>query len=354
MTYRRWIPLSALGLLALAGCGSKGGGNLATVNGEPITLEQFHKYLEYKPQVQVVVGNGQVAQAQVAGSLGLMAMEDLLRQRLILQMAKDEGVAPTEQDVIKELEFQKKRTPDFVKELQARGLNLGEIRESLAVDIATERLYTKGITVDMAEVEKYIRDNKDQFFEPATVDMLWVFVRDEANKKNVDTELASGQAFAAVAKRYSQLPGAATNQRFPQRVVDALPKEIKDMVAKTPESQQSSWLKFTDGWAKFYVERKEARKPINMDDTRKEVLRRQIALERGRKASDLDQRLQERLKAAKIEVQYDDMKDLWKQAEKRLKDSAVEPKTATKASDETKAPASEANEKGLLPPPPTK
>jgi parvulin-like peptidyl-prolyl isomerase len=362
LTTKQWIPLVALAVMALAGCGNKGGGSggggglLATVNNDPITLDQFHKYLEYKPQVNVVTNNNQVAQAQVAGTLGLLAFEDLLRQKLLLQMAKDEGVFPTDQDIQKELEFQKKRNPDFVKELQARGLKLAEIRESLTVDIATERLITKGIKVEMPEVDKFIQDNPKSFVDPATVDMLWVFVKDKANEGSVDDELRAGQAFAAVAKRYSQFPGAATNQRFPQRVISAMPKEIQKLVDKTGEAQQTEWLTLSDGFAKFYVEKKEGEKPIVMDDTKKEFLRRQIALERGRKATDLDAKLQERLKSAKIDVKYDDMKELWKRAEEQLKQSDLNAKTPTggnKDANKTGAPKAD-DKKGVLPAPATK
>lgn len=332
MSNRLTLLCASVIMAGLVGCGQKTSGELVQVNGEGITLDQFHRFLEAKPTVNVTTGDGQVVQAQVSESLAFQAFQDLMRQRILLQMAKDYNVAPTEKDVLDEIEFQKKRNPNFIKDLQTRGLTLGEIRESLAVDLSRERLLTRGITVTTEETEKFIKDNPRQFVEPATVDMLWLLVKDEAAKGQVDRELNAGQQFSAVAQQFSTFPGARQSPRFPQRAQAALPPVIRNAIAKVGDAQQSAWLKLPEGWARFYVERKEAEKPVVMDETKKKALQRELAVRRGLQANDLDKALLEQLKASKIDVKYEDLKDPWKKAEERLKqETDMQAKTATQA-----------------------
>src|SRR5690349_18238479 len=91
--------LAGAALLGLAGCQGGGGSNVASINGEPITMEQFHKYLEAKPEVQVVLENGEVANARVSETLAYQALQDLIRQRMIVQLAKDMKLNPTDDEV---------------------------------------------------------------------------------------------------------------------------------------------------------------------------------------------------------------------------------------------------------------
>ena len=101
--------------LALAGCrgGSSSGasGDLAVVNGEAIPMDEYYRYLERKPAVQVVAPQngqlqaGQIAEMPTAAPLGFQAMRDLINRRILIDVARDEKVMPTEADVATELQF---------------------------------------------------------------------------------------------------------------------------------------------------------------------------------------------------------------------------------------------------------
>lgn len=338
----------------LAGCSGGGGGGssetVAEVNGENITMEKFHRFLELKPTVTVATGTGGATSAQVIETLAFQAYQDLLRQKILMQIAKDEGLAPSDKDLEAELAFQKKINPNFVKQLQERGLTMGEIKESLAVDIARERLICKGVTKTTEDAKKYVREHPEEFKEPATVDMLWAVARTDATKAKIDAELRSGQGFAVVATRFSELPNASKDPRFPQRIVDQLPPEIKKIVSTTKDKQSSAWLRLSDGWAKFYVDGRTAAKPIEMDDTKYERVRRDLAMREGLQANDLDSRLLEKLKASKIEVKYQLLEEPWKRAMDRMKEqSKVEGSTAGTGS----SPSTPSSGTGLIDPAPT-
>ncbi|MCB8932158.1 MAG: SurA N-terminal domain-containing protein [Fimbriimonadaceae bacterium] len=314
---------ASLAALFVAGCGRGGGGELAVVNGEKISAEDFHKYLETKNTVTVVTPTGAV-EAQVAGSLAFQALKDLVARKVLIQLAKDEGVAPTEQDVLAELEFQKKLNPNFIKERTADGTSIQDLKEGILVSLAREKLLSKGITITKDEVDKYIANNKQMFMDPALADMQWIFVKTDAAKAAVDKELATGQPFLSVAQRLSEIPNARQDQaRFPERRIGQLPPELQTLVNKTDELKVSDWLKLTDGWAKFYIQKKTPAKPINMDEPRKELVRRQLAQQRGSQAVDLNKRMSDKIKSSEIKVDDPTLKAPWDKAMEELKKASA-------------------------------
>jgi parvulin-like peptidyl-prolyl isomerase len=322
---KRILLLPATVLAAgLAGCGNPGGGELAIVNGETITLEQFHRHLESKPVVSVTLANGQTVNARVNDTLAFQGLSDLLRQRLILQMARDYGVAPTDEEVTAELKFRQRRDPRFVENLRNLGVNLGQIRESLEVDLARERLITRGVEVTDGEVERFIEENPRQFEEPETINALWIFLQDPALRRTVDEELNQGRGFAAVAARYSQFrdpnlrPGA-----FPQTIVENIPEPLRTRLRNTGENQSTDWIQLDDGWAKFYVEQKRPRTKVTIDDTMRQTVKRQLAMARGARANDIERALTERLKASaeRIEIRFRELENPWERAIEQLKEA---------------------------------
>ena len=64
---KTWVGIAALALLAVVGC-SKGPENVAVVNGDAITQDEFASYMKVKPEVQIVLQNGQVTSARVAAT----------------------------------------------------------------------------------------------------------------------------------------------------------------------------------------------------------------------------------------------------------------------------------------------
>jgi parvulin-like peptidyl-prolyl isomerase len=338
----RLISFAALGaaffagaatvLVSGCGSGSSGGTVLAVVNGETITMDEFHKYLEAKPTVRVQTNSG-VAEARVAESLAFQGLQDMIARQVTLQLAADEKVYPSEADINKELDFQKKLNPNFLPQLTRSGLTIERIKQSLLLNLARERLITKGVTVTMKEAEDYIAADPKQFVEPATVDMLWIFVRSESNKAQVDSALSAGQTFSIVATQFSEFPGARQqNGRFPQRQLDQLPADIQKLVNSTNEGRATAWIKMQDGWAKFFVEKKTAEKPMDMTPEKKELVRRQLAQQRGGQAIDLGKRVLDKLVESKVEVKERSLIEAWNTAFERFKEEQkVEVPTAESA-----------------------
>lgn len=335
-----YIFATALASLVLVGCpgrgGSGGGDSLAVVNGEAISMDEFHRYLERKPAVQITfpqsaqANAGQVAELPVAGSLGFQALRDLVNRRILLQVAKDKGVLPTDAEVKTELEFQTKRRSSFVTDLVGQGLTIDDIRRDLTLDLAKEKIVTQGITVTPIEVDKFIKDNPTQFESPAQAKLRFILVKDAKKKAQVDASLASGTPFGTVAQQYSDAPNARQQGEYVQTtVVTQMPPIFQEIVKNTSENKASDWTAVEGQWLKVFVERKVAAKKITVDDTLKQVVKRQLALKNGSERMDLGTQLVAKLKQATVVVTPPYLKKPWDAAWKNLKEQDVQSNTRT-------------------------
>lgn len=303
---------------------------LAIVNGEPITMTQFYKHLEVKPSVQVLVnpatlqasGSGQIPQqpynGQVIGSLGLQGLTDLVHQAILRQLAKDDKVYPTQADIQAELSDRTKDNPGFVPDLVKAGYTKDMIENELALQLAEYNLTTEGVTVTDKDVDDYIKEHPTEFVQPEQVELLWILAPDDQTKKQADTELKSGATFINVAQKYSKAPNAAKmGFRFMETSVPKLANYGPDLlpaIKKTDVLQQTPWLKFTEGWAKFYVNKRTPERKLPIDDAMKKKVHRALAVRKGAQGKDLNSRLQDKLRNSKVVVVLESLRDPWKNA----------------------------------------
>lgn len=315
---------AACGLIfGVSGCG-KGDDVIAVINGEAITEKEFYSYLEFKPDVRVNTSNG-VATLGVDGILGFQAMQDLIAQKATMQLAQDKKIYPTEEEINRELEFRKKLNTNFLANLTARGLTLEMIRKSLTLDLIQEKLLTDDVKVSTADVDKYVKENPKEFMEPARAELSYIKVSDQRTRDQVDRELSAGQSFTQVALRYSEAADAKqTNGKLVDRTtgqapsIDSLPPDVQKAIANFSGGETTDWIRFVDGWGKFYIHKKTTAKSITMDDTKKEFLRRLLAKQKGSQAKDLNRMVLVKLKDSKVDVQRTAFQELWKTAYKRF------------------------------------
>ncbi len=320
------LPSAALvALFVVGGCGPAGSTDvLATVGNDPITIDQFNDYLGVKQTVRVLANN-QTVDLPVADTLAFQAMQDLVQRTVTYQLAKDDGVMPTDEDVKKEIEFQKALDPDFIRRQQGRGLQIGQIREETRLNLAAERLLTRGVTVTDADIEQWRKDNPRAFVRPATVEMLWVLATTPQRRDQVQRELTSGKAFRDAATTLSQAPNAQqAGGRYQGGAVavETLPPALRTAIQNLGENGQTGWLQFTEGFAKFQVIKKNPEQQIEVTKERLEAVRRQIAAQRGQRARDLRQRIVDRVRESEVEVKRDALKESWDRFEEQLKAQA--------------------------------
>lgn len=314
---KNWILGATLCSLTLFGCSGgstpNSGSPLCTVNGEKIDMDTYYRYMEIKPTVQIEQDRNGGNVARVSRTIGFQTMTDLIKQTLVTQLAKTDGVYPNQDEIDKEIAFRKGADPNFLKSMSAMGLSSDMIKHDLVVSMCEDRIITKGIKVSKEDVDSYITDNPKSFVTPATVDLLWILVNTPEQKDAAEKDIASGQKFDAVASKYSQAPDARARQyHYNIRVLDAMPAPLKSAVADLAEGKATDWIQVSQTqWARFYVDKKTPEKAQKIDATVKEMVERKLARDRGLAANDIDGRIQKSLVAAKIEITPKNLKDMW-------------------------------------------
>jgi hypothetical protein len=312
--------------VTLVGCKGKGSDVIAVINGESITREEYVQHLERKPNVLIQTNQGSVA-ANVAQPLNFQALNDVVNQRLLIQMAKDEALFPTNDEVTRELQHQLTKRPDFVKALTSEGLTMVQIKEQIRLDLCRYKLVTKGVTISDEAVDTYIKNNPDQFKNPKTVDLSWIVVKTPTAQAQVDTELRGNQTFIVVAKRHSLM----REPMYPTRVYNSFPARLKQIVDKLPEGGTSEWLTDANQKVRFHVEKKTEASSIEIKPWMKVEIKRQLTMQKGSVAVDLDKRLLAKRKQAAITISQVGLKERFDQVQKSLKESDVQ--SGAKATD---------------------
>ena len=314
---------SAFMLMGLCACNRKSD-SLAIVNGEPISMTEYYEYLQNKPDVTVVTENGKIA-LPVDGSLGFQATRDLIGHQLELQIAKEKNCYPTSTQVDQELQIKLKQNPNYLQDLMLAGVTLDVIRKNITLDLSQECLQTHGIHVTTEDAKKYIKDNPKEFVEPAKVQLMLIYVKDDSGKQKVDSALASGQSFASVALSLSEAPtahkynGYLTDPNAGPVTKAALAPPILEAIKNLKEQHMTDWIQFSNGWAKFYLDKDIPEQPIVMDAAKIDLVRRELAKREGAQKNNVQDMILKKLKDSKIEVVLPTYRDPWKNAMDQLK-----------------------------------
>ena len=324
MKYRPWISSVTVAVVAMAlaagGCKGKSSEALLMVDGEPISAEEFAYQLERKPSVIVRTNSGDI-QLNVAQPLGFQVANDLVNQKLLIKLAKEKNVYPTDAEVDAEIKFRNTKRKDFVISQTQQGFTLDQIKNDIIIDLCQYKLVTKGVTVTDAEVNDFITKNPKNFREPKLVDILVIVAKDPKTIALVDSDLKSGQSFEAVAKRFS----LDKNIQIPERVYDNLAPKLKQIVDKFPKGGVSGWLPDNGFKIKFNIVKVTPPRDVKIEPYMKEDIRRLIAANKGSKTVNLQKMLSDKRTQAKVIVNKQTLKlpceALDKELQKQAKDA---------------------------------
>lgn len=198
----------AVVVLMLAGCGRRG---LMKVNGEKVAKDEFYARLERVP-VQTVKGG-----RQVTVPAGQYVIEQMINEKLLLQLAKKEKVEPTKDQIDRKFNYLKRSTGgEFVSQLQQSGVSQEDWRRQMMLQQSIVNLISKGVTVSDAEAKKSY-DQQIAKATPGIVRPEAVFISaiitagpDKINKAY--KLLQDGQDFGTVAMQVSEEQNSAKNQ----------------------------------------------------------------------------------------------------------------------------------------------
>jgi foldase protein PrsA len=258
------LPIAACAAL-IAGCGNAVPPNgVAKIGDTVITKDQFNHWLNAAahgsaapgsavtvpdpPNFTKCVANGAkqpVAKGakkpttaqlktqckQQYDALRQQVMQFLVSSEWIQQEATKQKVTVSQKEVQKQFQDQKKQSfqkaADYTTFLKNSGMTEADLIFRVKLDVISNAVRNKVIKgkdkVTDAQISAYYNKNKQRFAQPERRDLLVVLTRTKAKADAAKAALASGQKWAAVAKKFSideaskaqggKLPGVAKGQQ---------------------------------------------------------------------------------------------------------------------------------------------
>lgn len=283
---------------------------IATVNGDTIGGLEYFRRMEFLPGFGRMVGG-----RFVEGWPGYLALQQMINEKLLLQIAKERGVAPKDADIAAELESRLKDSPKLLESLAKVGISKADLEYQVRVDLSEFNIVTQGVNVTDQEVEQHYKDNPSRFTIPKRYKLRLIAVAAE-KKSAVDTALAGGKSFGDVARDMSSDPSALQSGFIGEVPATAFAQPVLTVLDATKIGTATEWLQGNTGWFKFFIEDVKAAEKIPLDANLRKQLRRTLMLDRGRVRNNLEKLMAEARKKAKITVSQPGMEELIKDWQK--------------------------------------
>ncbi len=235
LSWTLWLVIVAFIALYLPALFTSGAANVvARVNGEPIEAAEFQRAMKEQMQYYRGLNQGELPDNFIQQmQLQSVVLEQLIRRRLIVEAAEDQGFAIARQ----ELKDRMMQYPAFRREdgrwigdeeyrtiLQRNGVDVVSFEQSIVDDLLVERvtgLITEGVTVNDREVEEaYQRQSEKVRFD-------FLQIRPTAYRLEVDKEVTE----ADVRTAYEADPDAyrrAEQRRVSYALIDT--EELRNRV----------------------------------------------------------------------------------------------------------------------------
>jgi parvulin-like peptidyl-prolyl isomerase len=270
---------------------------IVTVNGAPIVGRDYYRRMETQPGLGTPTTDMKFVQVYP----GYLTLRFLIEEELIVQLAKSQGVAPTDAQVDAELAAKKLRNPEQFNSLAQFGMAEQEMKRRILVDMSEFNVLTKGVTITDFEVEKYYKDNPTKFRLPKRYQLRMIRVGSEDAKKDVDAALAGGEKFEDVAARLSNDMTKLDGGRLGIFAEEDMLPATRTVISATAKGKVSAWIEQNSQFAKFLVEDILQETIIPLDEGLKAAIREQLMTERGQARNNLPQMMQDFRKKAVLE-----------------------------------------------------
>ncbi|MEQ1932727.1 MAG: peptidyl-prolyl cis-trans isomerase [Fimbriimonadaceae bacterium] len=280
---------------------------IVVINGEEIKGSEYYRRMEFLPGVGKQLGNGFAEFPP-----GLLTIEQLVTERLILQLAKEKGVVPTAAEIKDEIAFEIANNPNYQKNFLDTGQSLAELDYQTKVRLAQFRLLTFGITVTDAEVTEFYSKNSSIYSTPKMVTLKVIAVDTEDKAKAVDTDLAAGKSFNDVAKARSLDVTAATGGEFGRRPYFDLAEIVRGELDKIKVGGITDWIVGDKTRVKFMLVAADPEKARPLDATLKKIIRKEIMITRGSIKNNVRQEMIVMRKKAQITITQKEFDEAYK------------------------------------------
>lgn len=317
----RLLPF-ALSLLCVGAFGQVDPARVvATVNGEEIKGQEYYHRMEFMPGVGRRTGS-----QFIEFPPGFLAIEELVTERLLLQLAKDRGVTPTDAEIQSEINNRAAEDPKFIENWLSTGQNRADLDDQIRIELAQFKLQTQGITITDQEVDDYYNHNPNFFTTPRLYKLRTIVVTSLDSKKPVDDALASGKLFADVAKAYSEDVTKAAGGDFGEIAINQVPDGSREAILAAKIGETTGWVALQNTFAKFLVENIKPERKIDLTPALRRQIRRQQMLERGSQKNDLAKDMAAMRTKSKVDIKEKAFADAYARFVENYLKSATAPR----------------------------
>lgn len=301
----------------LAGCGQR---MALTVNGQTVSQDQFYQRCS------------DFSQGQLAPPVGLIVMDQSIKELLMSQEAKRLNLEPTEAEVNAQLDNIRKQMSASGQTLEQRlkqyGLPLAAIKDQIRLGLMQQKLITQGVTVTDKDVEQYYNQNKQspQFTTPKQVNAAQITVPTQAAANEVEQTLSKNAAFDLVAHsksidQYKDQGGRLPTLQQGYPIPPGVSPVVFTEAFKLPVGKASQPIKVGNNWVILKVLDEKPQVTRTLAESKDEI--RQMLLmqkaQQGGQAMKFQQRMAELQRDADIQVGIDQFRAPISDQQKQLK-----------------------------------
>ncbi|MCH7903989.1 MAG: peptidyl-prolyl cis-trans isomerase [Armatimonadetes bacterium] len=251
---------------------------VATVNGEPITGRIYYARMEVLPGVgQIGPGNSFVPIVP-----GYLTLQRIIDEMLLVQLAEERGVAPTEAEIDAEIELRMEEDPDVIAQLLALGFTEADYRYNVILQLSQFKIESQGITITDFQVEKQYEGNRLNYTLPKRYHLRLLRVDSEDAKPAADAALAEGKSFEDVATEFSSDISRFQGGDIGQIAERDMQPVVRDALLETLEGGVTKWLNQGGVWLRFKIEEILPAETLELDERLRRRIREQMMLESGR------------------------------------------------------------------------
>ena len=275
----RGILLLIVMLSFIAACGSEKPSPppapaVATVNGEAISLAEFEKFLTE----ETALAKGETPlKAEETESLKEAVLDNLIRERLMLQRARDLSLSVGEAELVARIEeIRKDYNGQFGKLFGDGGIDLPAWKEALRKRMLLEKLIARDVNAKIQvtdeEAERYFDANRKVYATDRRVRVAQIVVPDRERAEGILKRLKAGEDFGMVAREVSIGPEAARGGDLGFFERGVMPEAIDRMVFSLPAGKVSRVAQSPYGFHIFKVLGQEGAGGRKFADVREKVI----------------------------------------------------------------------------------
>lgn len=301
------FPTLALALLATTALGQVDANRtILIVNGEEVRGSEYYHRMEYLPNVGRQMGN-----SFAIFPPGFLTIEQLITERLVLQLAKSKGMAPTDAELQVEMRNRLEDNPRYVEDWLLSGQTRADLEAQVRIELARFKLQTAGVTITDQEIDNFYKENSARYAIPKRYTLKVIAVTSAEAKTAVDAELASGKAFGDVAKGHSVELSKDSGGDIGTVPATELTDKVRQALEATKIGQASGWLD-SDGYSvRFFVSGILPQETPPLDAKMRRRVRREMMIQRGMVKNDLRSMMNNYRSQAKIDIKSKEFADAY-------------------------------------------